>query len=187
MNKRFLLTPLIFLFAITPACSPATPEGTPAGDPRPAPTRPSVEQLSRPASSATTSTVQVYLVALEGGGNSRDEIGCGDSLVPVTLMVEPAEGALRASLTHLLALEDRDYGESGLHNALHASELKIERIRVHNGSAEIHLSGQLLAGGVCDTPRIIGQLSATALQFDDISDARFFVNGLPLEEVLSGK
>jgi hypothetical protein len=63
----------------------------------------------------------------------------------------------------------------------------LDEISVNNGAAEIRLSGSLVSGGVCDGPRIIGQLSATALQFDDISVARFFVNGLPLEEVLSGK
>jgi len=174
------------LAVLTLACSLAG-QNPPAGSSRPAPTRPASERPFQPASSETVSSVRVFLVALEDGGGSGEPIGCGDSLVPVTLMVEPAEGVLRASLTHLLALEEQDYGESGLYNALHASRLKVDVIRVENGAAEIHLSGHLLAGGVCDGPRIIGQLSATALQFGDISDARFFINGLPLEEVLSGK
>lgn len=190
MKKLFQLTPLFFLFFMTLACSPAAPEVTPARKhftSAPEKTKPSASPVSPFNSSETVSTVQVFLVALEGGSNSGEEIGCGDRLVPITLMIEPAEDALRASLTHLLALEDREHGGSGLYNALHASELIVDRIRVDNGSAEIHFSGQLLAGGVCDSPRILGQLSATALQFDDISVARFFVNDLPLEEVLSGK
>lgn len=185
MKKYFL--PITVLAVLTLACS-LTSRNLPAGSPsHPAPTRPHPARPSQPASAEIVSTVQVFLAALGGGGDSGDVIGCGDSLVPITLMVEPTEGALRASLTHLLALREQHLGESGLYNALYLSDLRVDEISVNNGAAEIRLSGSLLSGGACDGPRIIGQLSATALQFDDISVARFFVNGLPLEEVLSGK
>jgi hypothetical protein len=135
----------------------------------------------------SVSSVQVYLVALEDDGASGEKIGCGDSLIPITLMIEPANGALRASLVHLLALKDQYYGESGLYNALYQSDLQVGAIQVENGAAEVRLNGTLLSGGVCDDPRIIGQLQATALQFSNVKEVHFFVNGRPIEELLSGK
>jgi hypothetical protein len=55
-------------------------------------------------------------VALEDAGASGKEIGCGDSIIPVDLNVEPTAAPLTAALEELLAIDERFYGQSGLYN-----------------------------------------------------------------------
>jgi hypothetical protein len=62
------------------------------------------------------SEVKIYLVALEDAGASGKEIGCGDSIIPVDLNVEPTAAPLTAALEELLAIDERFYGQSGLYN-----------------------------------------------------------------------
>jgi hypothetical protein len=47
------------------------------------------------------------------------------------------------------------------------------------------LSGDLSLGGVCDTPRLRQQLRQTLLQFPQVDQVELFINGEPLEDVLS--
>jgi hypothetical protein len=129
--------------------------------------------------------VNIYLVALGDNGASGEMIGCGDSLVPVTVQIEPTLGVLRAALTELFKLEGQaDYGQSGLYNALYLSHLEIDDLSVVNGQATMKLSGQLVTGGECDIPRIEAQLRAIALQFSTVQQVSITVNGVPLAELL---
>lgn len=159
----------------TPAHSKSSPVAAPS---HPALPSPQVEE---------TSSVQVFLVALEDNGASGPAVGCGDSLVPVNYEIESTNTPLRPALDKLLSLHEQFLGQSGLYNALYQSDLRVDRVRVENGKAVVELSGKLLSGGVCDDPRIIGQLKATALQFGAVQDVRFLVNGQLLEEILAGK
>ncbi|MEZ4869175.1 MAG: LysM peptidoglycan-binding domain-containing protein [Caldilineaceae bacterium] len=122
----------------------------------------------------------IYLVALEDDGRSGMEIGCGDSIVPVEVEIEPTIAPLTAALEKLFSINQRFYGESGLYNALYQSNLAIERIDIENGVASIYLTGNLQIGGVCDEPRLRAQLEETALQYYTIDEVRIFVNGEPL-------
>jgi LysM repeat protein len=128
---------------------------------------------------------QIFLIALDDGGQSGRLIGCNDSLVPVTIEIAPTRAILRASLEKLLSLHDPYYGQSGLYNALYQSTLTLEDVRIDNRVATIKLSGQIVQGGVCDTPRIQAQLEQVALQFSTVSRVEITVNGRPLSEVLS--
>jgi 5-hydroxyisourate hydrolase-like protein (transthyretin family) len=139
------------------------------------------------AEPATGQGVRLYLIALEDAGESGAEIGCGDSVVPVTVRIPPTMGVLRAALQHLLSLEGPDYGDSGLHNALHQSELTLGPISISQGHAIISLSGSLVLGGACDAPRVQAQLEQTALQFSTVNRVTITINGQPLESVLSGQ
>jgi hypothetical protein len=132
-------------------------------------------------------TLQVFLIALEDGGQSGQEIGCGDSAVPVQVVVPRTQGVLRAALTALLSMRDQYYGESGLYNALYQSDLRVEGVTIEDGEAIVNLSGTLLLGGVCDNPRVEAQLEQTALQFSTVSRVSVFANGVPLEDLLSGE
>jgi len=132
-------------------------------------------------------TVLIYLVALEDNGISGEKIGCGDSLVPVSIGIPRTQGVLRAAIEELLSVEDAYYGESGLYNALYQSNLQAREIRIEDGQAIIQLEGALRLGGVCDNPRVEGQLKQTALQFSTVRDVAITVNGTPLEDLLSGK
>ena len=129
--------------------------------------------------------VNIYLVAVGDNGASGEMIGCGDSLVPVTVQIEPTLGVLRAALTELFKLEGQaDYGQSGLYNALYLSHLEIDDLAVVDGLATMKLSGQLVTGGECDIPRIEAQLEAIALQFSMVQQVSITVNGVPLAELL---
>jgi len=130
-------------------------------------------------------TVQIFLIALEDNGQSGTKIGCDDSVIPVQVAIAPTQGVLRAALEELLSLKESYYGQSGLYNALYQSDLKLDSVSIEQGEAIIRLSGTLMLGGVCDNPRVEAQLEETALQFSTVSQVSVFVNGRPLEEVLS--
>ena len=152
--------------AVPPTETPAPPTATPAPE---------------------TMTLQVFLIALEDGGQSGQEVGCGDSAVPVQVVVPRTQGVLRAALEALLSIRDQYYGESGLYNALYQSDLRVEGITLEDGEAVVNLGGTLMLGGVCDNPRVEAQLEETALQFSTVSRVSVFVNGVPLEDLLSGE
>ncbi len=146
---------------------------------------------THPASDATATPdlagmrVFVFLIALEDGGKSGPAVGCGDSVVPVAVMLPRTEGVLRAALEKLLSMKDQFLGESGLYNALYQSDLRVDGVRIEDGKAVIELSGTLQQGGECDSPRIQAQLEQTALQFSTVKSTAIFINGKPLEDVLS--
>jgi len=137
------------------------------------------------AASSKPQTVLIYLVAVGDNGASGEMIGCGDSLVPVEVAVEPTQAVLRAALTALLNLpSDITYGQSGLYNALYLSDLKIDSLDIVDREAIINLSGSLVTGGECDIPRIEAQLTAAALQFSTIDTVTIYVNGTLLQDLL---
>jgi LysM repeat protein len=141
-------------------------------------------QVPAPAGQPSGFTfTRFYLVALNNGGS----VGCGDSLVPVTVEIPATYAILRASLEKLLALHTQYYGESGLYNALYQSNLTIDDVRIDNRVATIRLSGQIVLGGVCDSPRVQAQLEQAALQYSTVDQVKVFINGKPLQDVLSEK
>jgi hypothetical protein len=142
-----------------------------------------------------TSKVQVYVIALHGqdqGETPSPAAGCGGnagsigSVVPLDVeLPAPApalEGALSALLTLQQGAEARD-----LYNALAHSPLKIDRIDRTGPEVRVYLSGYVEIGGDCDGARILAQLTRTALQFRDLQHAQFFLDGKPLQSVLSGE
>src|SRR5690606_604704 len=100
----------------------------------------------------------IYLIALEDGGRSGQSIGCGDSVVPVQVQIEPTLAVMTAAMRHLVGLDQRYCGQSGLYNALYDSDLRVDSVTLVNGVATIRLSGTVRVGGVCDVPRIHAQL-----------------------------
>jgi len=133
-----------------------------------------------------TQTVKIFLVAIDDNGVSGKLVGCGDSAVPVTVNIQPTNAVLRASLNKLLSIHDQYYGESGLYNALYQSNLTIGSLNIVAGQAQIYLNGSLLIGGACDSPRVKAQLEEIALQFSTVSSVIVYINGVPLDEVLTG-
>lgn len=157
-----------------PTATPILP--TPQPMPTPTPTQ---------SQSAGLDRVNIYLVAIDDNGVSGKLIGCGDSLVPVEIKIEPTLGVLRAALNELLKLEGQQYyGSSGLYNALYQSQLEIEDVAVIGGEAYINLTGNLILGGTCDNPRVEEQLIALALQFNSVNNVNITVNGEPLKKLL---
>lgn len=128
--------------------------------------------------------VKVFLIALEDNGRSGPLVGCGDSLVPITLAVPRAPGVLAAGLEKLL--EKRQFYADGLYNALYQSDLRLAGVTFESGTIMVHLTGTIMLGGACDAPRLEAQLEQTASQFST-DNVAVFINDVPLEEVLSQK
>ena len=160
----------------------------------PAPTDPQ----SSPAEQAATETpavlvtqlphmVKIFLIAVGDNGQTGSPVGCGDSAVPVQVEIPATQGVLKAALAALLSIKDQYYGQSGLYNALYQSDLQVESVSIDNGKAKIYLTGTLLMGGECDTPRVQAQLEQTVLQFSTVKEVTIFINGKPLADVLSLK
>jgi LysM repeat protein len=135
-----------------------------------------------PPPPAGPTRVNIYMIG-EGGGN----VGCGDQVVPVRRDVPRTNAPLTAALNLLLSQKSEYYGESGLRNALWQSDLSVARITRSGSAWTINLTGSLRLGGVCDNPRVQAQLEQTALQFSTVRSVRYFVNGTPLETLLSGR
>ncbi len=135
--------------------------------------------------SSKPQTVLIYLVAIGDNGVSGEMIGCGDSLVPVEVAIEPTQAVLRSALITLLNLApEMTYGQSGLYNALYLSDLQIESLDIVEREAIIRLTGTLITGGECDIPRIEAQLTAIALQFSTIDSVTIYVNSTLLQDLL---
>lgn len=152
--------------------------------PSPTPVLPTATQVPRTPTQAQQ-TVKIFLIALEDNGQTGPVVGCGDSVIPVTVVIPSTQGVLKAALGKLLSIGEQYYGESGLYNALYQSDLQLKGVTIDQGKAIIHLTGALMLGGVCDAPRVEAQIEQTALQFSTVSSVEVFINEIPLEDVLS--
>jgi len=140
-----------------------------------------------PAITISDQTVTIFLVAIEDKGISGIKIGCDDSLIPVDVTVSSDLTTPWSALSALLNLDETYFGESGLYNALHQSNLEIQSYETFEGKTKVYLEGELMLGGVCDTPRVEEQILATIQQDDQIEELEVYVNGVLLQEVLSLK
>ena len=104
------------------------------------------------------------------------------------MAISPTLAVLHAGLTELFKLEGQKYyGQSGLYNALYQSHLTITSLNIVNREAIISLAGTLSIAGDCDDPRIKNQLEAIALQFNSIDKVSVYINGVLLDQLLSGR
>jgi hypothetical protein len=167
---------------LIPTIELATPNfsTTVAGTPRATATR------IIPTSPATM-IVKVFMVALGDNGKSGKKIGCDDSVVAVNRTIPSTSAPLTAALKELLAVRQRTYGESGLYNALYQSNLKVAGVALVSRKATVNLTGTVLLGGVCDSPRFAAQIQETALQFPTVGEVAVTINGVPLDKFLSEK
>jgi len=147
-----------------------------------------------PAQPGATSTavssqqeIKIFLIKLEDNGQSGTLVGCGDSVVPITVYIPQTQGVLRAALEKLLSAKQQFYGDAGYYNALYQSDLAVDNVTIEQGKAILHLTGTVMLGGECDNPRFEAQIKQTALQFSTVSDVQVFINDKPMEEVLSLK
>jgi len=152
--------------------------------PSPTPVLPTATQVPLTPTRAQQ-TVKIFLIALEDNGQSGPLVGCGDSVIPVTVVIPSTQGVLKAALGKLLSIKEQHYGESGLYNALYQSDLHLKSVTIDQGKAIIYLTGTLMLGGVCDNPRVEAQIEQAALQFSTVSSVEVFIDDIPLEDVLS--
>lgn len=155
-------------------------------DQQPADPTPRIGQI-QPDPIMSDQTVTIFLVAIEDKGISGKKIGCDDSLIPVEVTIRSDLTSPWSALSALLNLDVTYFGESGLYNALHQSDLEIQSYEFNEEKAKVYLEGKLMLGGVCDTPRVEEQILATILQDDQIEEVAVYINGVLLQEVLSLK
>ncbi|MFY9826093.1 MAG: hypothetical protein WAM82_32305 [Thermoanaerobaculia bacterium] len=132
-----------------------------------------------------TSKVQVFVIAPHDSSAAGRASGCG-SAVPLEVDLPAPAPALEGALSALLTLQE-GAETKGLYNALAHSPLKVDRIDRMGPEVRVYLSGYVELGGDCDGPRVLSQLTETALQFHDLQHAQFYLDGKPLQGVLSGK
>jgi len=149
---------------------------------------------ANPAPTNTTSSpggpevseVEIYLIGIGDGGSSGKPVGCGDSLVAIKRPVAPTRQPIVAALNELFTIKQQYFGESGLYTALYQSNLSVDSAQVNaNGVATVVLTGQVLLGGTCDTPRFKGQIEETILAVEGVQSANILLNGEPIDEALS--
>lgn len=163
------------------ACAPAAIEPSPTPSPIP-PT-----ETPAPTEQVFTQ-VDIYLIALGDAGARGEEIGCEDSVVPVQVDIDPAQGtsaAIRSAYNVMFTRGDEIAERENLYNVFSQSDLQVDEVSLEDQTAVIRLTGQLMLGGVCDNPRVSAQLRETALQFSAVEQVEIFLNETPLEEVLS--
>jgi spore germination protein GerM len=131
-----------------------------------------------------TMEIKVYLVAYGDNGKTGEKFGCEDSLVPVTRTIKATPAPLKSAIEELLAMPFK-YSET-LSNHWGEQDLKLKSISIKKGTATINFTGQGPAvAGICDEPRIVRQITATAMQFPTVKKVKVFVNKQALEKVIS--
>ena len=116
--------------------------------------------------------------------NNLQEVN--DSAVAVDREIPPTKAVLKAAMEQLVSIKDKNYGQSGLYNALYQSSLNVDSVAIDdNGKATIKLSGTLQLVGTCEDPRIEAQLRETAMQFSTVKSADIFINNKNLTEIMS--
>jgi hypothetical protein len=131
-------------------------------------------------------TVIIFLTLLGDNGTVGDQIGCGDSLVPVEAAVASYTDPTRAALEALFATGETQL--VGFKNGLSLSNLTVSSVTILGKRATVKLSGELLSGGSCDDPRIIEQIKKTvSFHNPGVTEVNVLVNGRKIEELLSLK
>jgi spore germination protein GerM len=102
-------------------------------------------------------------------------VGCDDSLVPVTRSIPATKAVLQAALQELLSLPAESPDYPGLQNFWKGENLALKSVAIVGGTATIRISGTVSVAGVCDEPRIVGQIEATARQFPGVKKVRVFI------------
>ncbi len=171
-----------------PSSAPPSSAPPSSAPPSSAPTSPTATQ--EPTSAGLPEQVApltVYYVAIGDNGASGPMIGCGDSLVATSTAPVRFTDQVGPSVGALLANKSRSVGMSGLVNVLYQSNLTYLSGELDGSTITIYLSGQFMLAGVCDIPRAKEQLEFTAMAAAGATSAQVFVNGRPIDEVLSLK
>jgi hypothetical protein len=133
-----------------------------------------------------TTEVKIYLVALGDAGKNGKKIGCDDSLVAITRKIPATPAPLKAALLELFADREPDKKEIDLNLGNYWRGMQLKSVAIDKGTAIIHLTGEAPSvAGVCDAPRIKEQLIETAKQFPTVKKVKVFINGKPMDEVIS--
>jgi hypothetical protein len=107
------------------------------------------------------------------------KVGCEDSLVTYEI---PVVSTRLSSVLNALAVFDPP---EGLHNPMKEKKLAVVSVEeTPRGMPLVRLSGKPLLGGICDTPRLKGQIEETIRLYHDSFEIR--LNGSEEEYLCMG-
>lgn len=129
----------------------------------------------------------MYYVKLDDAGKEGKMIGCNDSLVSASSVLDTLFTSWDEVLTYVYTLQLWAKAQPDGTMTTLTPALQVEKVLVKGSNAAIALSGSLEIGWACDAPRIKEQLTAVATQFDQIKQVVITINGTPLDEYLSTK
>ncbi len=129
----------------------------------------------------TFEEVNIFMLQTETGG----QVGCGDTLIPISVSVEPTVAPMTAAYEQLFNIDQQNY--QGLYNALSESDLTLASASIIDGVATVYLTGTFQFAGACDTPRVRAQLEQIALQYSTVDSVNIFINDQALDDILSAQ
>lgn len=145
---------------------------------------PTKSPVASPSPTGTT-TVKIFMIAMDDNGASGKLIGCGDSAVAVEREVPATQTVLKAAMEQLISIKDASYGSSGLSNPLSQSSLNFVSASIDNSKATVKFTGNLVLPGECGDARIQAQFEETALQFPTVQNVDILINGTNLHDLIS--
>ena len=72
----------------------------------------------------------------------------------------------------------------GLQNFWKGRNLRLQSVSIQQQTATIRISGEVFVAGICDEPRIIGQIEETARQFPTVKRVNVFIGRRTLADAI---
>jgi hypothetical protein len=134
------------------------------------------QELANKVAPVTKIPVQIATLANDDGDGVivGDKMGC-DIVRMVYRYIEPTPAILNATIKELFNYKEQfDYMPGNF--VASQKNLKFEKATLEEGTAKIYLTGEVEYSGVCDNPRLAGQIKATAKQFGTVYDVKIYLN-----------
>jgi hypothetical protein len=130
----------------------------------------------------------MYYIKLDDGWVSGTLIGCNDSLVSASTVLDSLFVSREETLAYVykLQLGGKDQ-PAWTSTAVSNKTLQLSSAKVTDGKAMLAFSGTIALWWACDAPRVKAQLSAPALQFPEINAVDITINNISLDQYLSTK
>jgi hypothetical protein len=125
--------------------------------------------------------INIYLVSYGNSGLKGRPIGCNDILVPISKTISGEISDLESALNELLAQKET----SELHTFVKGPGLLLYKVLIADGKAEVYLKGDFEIRQICAIDHIKEQLYATASQFTEYREVKFYIGNQTLEKYLS--
>lgn len=123
-------------------------------------------------------TAHIAVILYEGAGTVGYDVGCGDAVLLIDRPAEVGDSSLDQALRTLLATPASVEAEGTTYaNTLGGTSLLLESATIENGVATIRFTGNLMFGGMCDSPRVEAQIEHTVLQFPEVESYVVELNG----------
>ncbi len=169
----------------TPTNTPVPPTATNTPIPTNTPTLTPTNTITpTPVNVTYQNGILIYFIHPNTGG----PVGCGDSLVPLTIGYVKSDDVVNDLTIALNALFSAGHYSGALVNLTYTSNLHVDRIEFNkfSGLARVFLSGSFTKPPTnCEKSSYHAQVWATAKQFPEIKRAEIHVGSLLLGDLLA--